>query len=66
LLEIEDGDILVVHILWLLILNVVSREEALEILEEIADNINVCCAITMEPDEVLVLVDKLKEYLENE
>jgi len=44
----------------------VSREEALEILEEIADNINVCCAITMEPDEVLVLVDKLKEYLENE
>jgi hypothetical protein len=44
----------------------VSREEALEILEEIADNINVCCAITMEPDEVLELVDKLKEYLENE
>jgi len=44
----------------------VSREEALEVLEEIADNINVCCAITMEPDEVMVLVDKLKEYLENE
>lgn len=43
-----------------------SREEALELLEEIADNINVCCAITMEPDEVMVLVDKLKEYLENE
>ena len=43
-----------------------SREEALELLEEIADNINVCCAITMEPDEVLELVDKLKEYLENE
>ena len=43
-----------------------SREEALEVLEEIADNINVCCAITMEPDEVLILVDKLKEYLENE
>jgi len=44
----------------------VSREEALEVLEEIADNINVCCAITMEPDEVMVLVEKLKEYLENE
>ena len=43
-----------------------SREEALEVLEEIADNINVCCAITMEPDEVMVLVEKLKEYLENE
>jgi hypothetical protein len=40
-----------------------SREEALEILEEIKENINVCCAITMEPDEVLVLIDKLEEYL---
>jgi|TARA_S200000501_G_scaffold360326_1_gene387272 hypothetical protein len=44
----------------------VSREEALEILEEIEENVNVCCAITMEPDEVLVLIDKLKSYLENE
>ncbi len=42
-----------------------SREEALEILEEIKENINVCCAITMEPDEVLVLVDKLESYIEN-
>jgi|TARA_R100000081_G_C4652249_1_gene83363 hypothetical protein len=44
----------------------VSREEALEILEEIEENVNVCCAITMEPDEVLVLIDKLKKYLEND
>jgi 3-deoxy-D-arabino-heptulosonate 7-phosphate (DAHP) synthase class II len=44
----------------------VSREEALEILEEIEENVGVCCAITMEPDEVLVLIDKLKSYLENE
>ena len=43
-----------------------SREEALETLEEIEENVNVCCAITMEPDEVLVLIDKLKTYLENE
>ena len=41
-----------------------SREEALEILEEIEENVNTCCAITMEPDEVLVLIDKLKNYLE--
>jgi len=40
-----------------------SKEEALEILEEIKENVNVCCAITMEPDEVLVLIDKLEEYL---
>jgi hypothetical protein len=44
----------------------VSREEALEILEEIEENVNVCCAITMEPDEVLVLIDKLKQYLKDE
>jgi len=43
----------------------VSKEEAIEILEEIEENVNTCCAITMEPDEVLVLIDKLKNYLEN-
>ena len=30
-----------------------TKEQALEILEEVKENINVCCAITMEPDEVL-------------
>ena len=43
-----------------------NKSEALEILEEIEENINVCCAITMEPDEVLVLIDKLKKYLKND
>ena len=42
-----------------------SKEEALEILEEIEENVGTCCAITMDPDDVLVLIDKLKEYLEN-
>ena len=42
-----------------------SKEEALEIIEEIKENVNVCCAITMEPDEVLVLIDKLESYIEN-
>jgi len=40
-------------------------EEALKILKEIEDNVEVCCAITMDPDDVLVLIDKLKEILEN-
>ena len=40
-----------------------TKEEALEILEEVEKNVNVCCAITMEPDEVLVLLDKLKTYI---
>jgi len=43
-----------------------DRYQALKLLEEIVENINTCCAITMEPDEVLVLCDKLKEYLEND
>ena len=63
MLEIGDGDLLVDLILWLLILNVVSKEEALELLEEIEENVGVCCAITMDPDEVLVLIDKLKKYI---
>ena len=42
-----------------------SKDEALEILEEIEENVGTCCAITMEPDEVLVLIDKLKKYLNN-
>ena len=42
-----------------------SKEEALEIIEEIKENVNVCCAITMEPNEVLVLIDRLESYIEN-
>ena len=38
--------------------------KALEILEQIEENVGVCCAVTMEPDEVLELIDKLKEILE--
>jgi len=41
----------------------VSREEALKILLEIEESVEECCAITMEPDEVLILIDKLKEYI---
>ena len=40
-----------------------DKQEALRILEEIRDNITVCCAITMEPDEVLVLIDKIEEFI---
>ena len=42
------------------------KEEALEILEEIRSNISICCAVTMEPDEVEGLVDKLKSIIEKE
>ena len=33
----------------------VEFKEALEILEEIEENINICCAVTMDPDDVYVL-----------
>ena len=39
-------------------------EKALEILQEIEENINTCCAITMEPDEVQSLIDELRKILE--
>ena len=38
-------------------------KEALEILDQIEENINICCAVTMDPDDVLDLIDKLKEFL---
>jgi len=37
---------------------------ALELLLEIEENINICCAITMEPDEVQTLIDELRKILE--
>ena len=40
-----------------------NKEEALSILNDIKENVNICCAITMEPDEVLDLIDKLEIYI---
>ena len=40
------------------------KEQALEILEEIRENVCICCAITMEPDEEESLIDKLKIIIE--
>jgi len=39
------------------------KEEALELLEEIRSNVSICCAVTMEPDEVENLIDKLKSII---
>ena len=40
-------------------------QEALELLNEIEENVNICCAITMDPDEVQNLIDKLRDILNN-
>jgi len=42
------------------------KEQALEILEEIRENVCICCAVTMEPDDVEDLIDKLKNIIEEE
>jgi|TARA_R110000772_G_scaffold40292_1_gene94340 hypothetical protein len=40
-------------------------DRALELLGQIEENVSVCCAITMEPDEVLALIDELRKILES-
>ena len=40
-------------------------DEALDLLDEIEENVNICCAITMDPDEVQIMIDKLRDILEN-
>ena len=39
-------------------------DEALEILDEIENNINICCAITMDPEEVEDLIFQLREIIQ--
>jgi len=40
-----------------------EKNRALELLEEIEANVSVCCAITMEPDEVLDLIEALRDEI---
>ena len=41
------------------------KEQALEILEEIRENVCICCAVTMEPDEVLDLLEKIEKFIQD-
>ena len=40
------------------------KEKALLLLEQIRQHVITCCAVTMEPDEVENLIDKLKKQIE--
>lgn len=40
-----------------------DKEQALQVLKNVKESIHTCCAITMEPDEVLVELDKLEQYI---
>ncbi len=37
--------------------------EILEIIDQIEEQVNTCCAVTMYPEDVVELIDKLKEKL---
>lgn len=41
-----------------------TKEESIKVLETIKENVNTCCAITMDPEDVLELIEKLEEYLQ--
>ena len=43
-----------------------NKQKAIELLNEIEENVNVCCAITMEPDDVLDLIRQLREIIESD
>tara|TARA_R100000005_G_scaffold96334_1_gene82449 strand:+ start:3327 stop:3482 length:156 start_codon:yes stop_codon:yes gene_type:complete len=38
-------------------------EEIIEIIDQIEEQVNTCCAVTMYPEDVIELIDKLKEKL---
>ena len=40
-----------------------SFNSALEVLEQIRENVHTCCAITMDPDDVEVLIDELGDII---
>ena len=40
-------------------------DEALEILLELEEQVGTCCGITMDPEEVEILLYRLKEILTN-
>jgi len=42
------------------------NKEALLLLEQIRQHVITCCAVTMDPDNVEGLIDKLKVMIENE
>ena len=45
----------------------IRKEEfnkALELLDEIEENTDTCCAITMDPDDVSELINKLRTIIE--
>ena len=40
-------------------------KEILELINQIEEQVNTCCAVTMYPEDVVELIDKLKEKLKD-
>ena len=40
-------------------------KEILKLVKEIEEHIHICCMASMDQDEVLILIDKLKEKIKN-
>ncbi len=40
-------------------------KEILELIDQIEEQVNTCCAVTMYPEDVVELIDKLKEKLKD-
>ena len=40
-------------------------KEILELIDQIEEQVNSCCAVTMYPEDVVELIDKLKEKLKD-
>jgi len=43
----------------------VFKEKALDILDQIEENVATCCAVTMEPDDVYELLNELRKIIKN-
>lgn len=43
-----------------------NKSEVLLKIKDIKDNIGLCCSITMEPDEVLCLLDDVELWVKNQ
>jgi len=54
-----------VEIILLLMIQKEEYKEALKILDDIEEQVDTCCAITMFPEDVIELIEKLREILKN-
>ena len=57
--------IYLVEIILLLMIQNVEYKEALKILNQIEEQVDTCCAVTMYPEDVLELISKLRTIIKN-